>query len=237
MKLAKRYIFPPRPFHDPIPYDKIGMYAKYGWQTMLKYNDKRTEFSVSNNSVEIFNRHKSTHKTFTLSKELHDELLTVFKDIFGLDTADWSYADGGILDGKSKHISGLIVIWDILVRNSDWLLGSTYQERYNWLLEKAVAAGNKPFIVTINGQEFDFGIKLSEHVFLPRFFNDLSTAWELTQLVNKAAGWSTEGGGEPVLEGVILKNPSGILKPDNGKAENNNDWSARSRVRTGRHRN
>ena len=236
MKLTERYIFPPRPLHDPVPYDKIGMYSRYSWKAQVKYNDKRSEISISNGSVELFNRHKSKHKTFVLTAELREELLTVARDVLGLDVSQWSYLDGGLLDGKNRHISGLIVLWDILVREGDWLVGSTYAERYEWLLVRAMAAGGKPFLVKINGQEFDFGIKLSEHVFLPRLLNDYATVWEFVQAVNKAAGWKGPGDGEPVVEGVILKDPCGVLKPDNGKSENNNDWSARSRVRTGRHR-
>jgi hypothetical protein len=237
MKIAQRYIYPPRPMKEAIPFSQVKIYSQYGWVGQVKYNDKRTEISVSDNGVEIFNRHNSTHKTFTLSAALREELLTVFRDILGLDVSNWSYLDGGILDGKNKHISGLFVIWDILVREGDWLVGSTYQERYNWLLEKAIAAGGKPFIVTINGKEFYFGVRLSEHVFLPRVSEDFNSIWEFTQAVNQAAGWSTETGGEPVLEGIIAKDPNGVLKPDNGQEKNNTEWSARSRVRTGRHRN
>lgn len=236
MKLKERYIFPPRPLHDPVPFDRIGMYARYSWQAQIKYNDKRSEISVNNGLVELFNRHKSKHKTFTLTAELREELLVVFRDVLGLDVSQWSYLDGGLLDGKNKHISGLFVIWDILVREGEWLIGSTYGERYKWLLEKAEAIGGKPFIVEINGKQFDFGIKLSEHIFLPRVSNDYQAVWDFVHAVNTAAGWSTATGGEPVVEGVILKDPSGVLKPDNGVEENNNTWSARSRVRTGRHR-
>ena len=236
MKLKQRYIFPPRPLHDAVPFSEVQMYSTYGWVAQTKFNDKRTEISVSGNDVEIFNRHKSKHKTFTLTPELKTEILTVLRDVLGLDISDWSYLDGGLLDGKNKLISGLLVIWDILVRDGDWLLGTTYGERYQWLLDKAVAAGGKPFIVTINGQEFDFGVRLSDHIFLPRISEDFNSVWEFTQAVNKAAGWSTEGGGEPVLEGIITKNPKGVLKPDLGREANNCDWSARSRVRTGRSR-
>jgi hypothetical protein len=236
MKLQQRYIYPPRPLHDAVPFSEIQMYSTYGWVGQIKVNDKRTEISVNNADVQIFNRHNGTHKTFTLTAELKAELLHICQNILGLDISRWSYLDGGLLDGKSKFISGVLAIWDILVQEGDWLLGTTYGARYEWLLEKATAAGCGSFMVTINGQEFDFGIKLSEHIFLPRTFKDFNIAWDFTQAVNKAAGWSTETGGEPVLEGVIVKDPNGILKPDNGKEENNTSWSARSRVRTGRHR-
>jgi hypothetical protein len=203
---------------------------------MVKYNDKRTEISVNGGDVQLFNRHNSTHKTFTLSPELREELLTVFRDVFGLDISNWSYADGGLLDGKNKNIAGLLVIWDILVREGDWLVGSTYGDRYKWLLDKAVAAGGKPFLVIINGQEFDFGVRLSEHIFLPRFTEDFNSVWEFTQLVNKAAGWKGPQDGEAILEGIVAKDPNGKLKPDNGKIDNNTDWSARSRIYTKRSR-
>jgi hypothetical protein len=203
---------------------------------MSKYNDKRSELSISDGEVQLFNRHKSFHKTFTLTDSLRNEIITVCRDILHLDISKWSYLDGGLLDGKNKHISGMFVIWDILVREGDWLIGSTYQERYDWLLTKAKAAGNESFFVTINEQKFDFGIKLSEHIFIPRFWDTFESCWEFTKLVNAAAGWTSSTDGEAILEGIVLKNPKGVLKPDCGRPENNTSWSARSRICTKRSR-
>jgi hypothetical protein len=236
MQITKRYIYPPRPIHDPVPFDKIDMFRKYGWNVIqTKFNDLRTEISVDGTVVELFNRHKSIHKTFSLSSALRQEVLDVFH-LLGLDSSKWSYLDGGLLNGKNKHISGLIVIWDILVRDGEWLIGTTYGERYEWLHQKALVAGGEVFYVTINGQQFEFGIKLSEHIFIPINHPDTSTAWEFTRKVNEVAGWKGIGDGEPVIEGIMIKNQHGVLKPDLGKERNNEEWSARCRVRTGRHR-
>lgn len=228
MKLQERYIYPPRPSHDPVPFEQIGMYYAYEWKSQIKVNDLRTEFSVVSDTVTFFNRHKATYKNSVVPEYLPSEILEVCNKL-ELGTSEWSYLDGGMMCCKNKAVSGIVAIWDILVKRGDWLLNTTYQARYDMIVKS-----NEPFTITINGYNFDIGYKLSEHIFVPYIYDNFNEPWELTNAVNAAAGWKNVG--EPVLEGIVVFDPNGKLDPDNGKKENNVLWRARSRVHTGRHR-
>ncbi len=232
MKATKRYIYPPRPTHDPVPFNSTQIYKTLGWVAQLKFNDRRCLTSYESGTVELFNRHKRKFQDYVAPDWLQADLTHVIEDVLGLDKGGWSYLDGGLLDRKNKWVSNTIVIWDILVRNNDWLLGSTYIDRYNWLLDKAMQAGGQSFYLDVAGNQIDLGIKLGEHVFMPRLLNDYDEAWQFVQQVNDIAGWHNVG--EPLLEGIVLKSPSGTLQPGTREA-NNADWCVRSRVRTGRH--
>ena len=233
MQMTKRYLFPPRPAKDPVPYTQIDMFKGYGWVAQTKYNDHRLLISLDANGVEIFNRHREHPRAYVLPDDLRAEIVAVCHGLLGLSREQWSYLDGGLLHNKSRWLANTIAIWDILVREGDFLLGTTYSSRYNWLLSKVQK--DEPFLVTVGSQQFDFGIKLSDHIFLPRLWESYSEAWEFTQRVNAAAGWKGPGDGEPVVEGVILKDPQGILSVPT-REDNNTTWSTRCRVRTGRHR-
>ena len=229
MKIKKRYIYPPRPEHTPVAFENVGVYSRYGWKCQIKVNDLRTTFSVENGSVEFFTRH-AEHRKKDTPDYIAGEILAICEKL-GFGTSEWTYLDGGILQHKNKHLSGLVALWDVLVVRGDYLLKTTYQSRYDRL-----AKIEEPFNVAINGRSFDLGLKLSEHIFVPRVWDDIQAAWAFVREVNAAAGWEGRGDGEPALEGCVIKDMSGTLKP--GFGENNNvEWCVRSRVHTGRHRN
>jgi ATP-dependent DNA ligase len=230
MKLAQRYLYPPRPNEGSIAFEDTGDLARYGYQAQLKYNDKRLLISINNGDITLFNRHNSVHKTYQAPADLRREILQVCA-ILGLDLGDWQYIDGGLLHGKHRFFSNTIVIWDILVRNGEWLRGTTYQERYQWLLGKI--PNPQPYVVEIGGKKFDIGIKITDHIFIPHMTDDYEAVWKLVHEINEAAGWKNEG--EPLLEGIVLKRPGGKLAPG-FKPQNNADWQTRCRIETGRHR-
>ena len=146
----------------------------------------------------------------------------------------WSYLNGGLLDGKNRHFSGILAIWDVLVCEGEYLVGSTYGERHGWLEKKAAEHECGPYVVNIGGQEFTMGIKLSEHIFLTTSHPNAAIAWDFTQRMNAAGGWKGKGDGEPLVEGIVVKDQNGKLEYAM-KEDNNSCWSARCRVRTGRH--
>ena len=226
---SSRYIYPPRPMKEAVPFDSVDMYKRAGWIAQLKYNDKRTVFSVEGNQAEISSRHRGPHKTYTLSDALRAEIVEAAEK-FGLDLDKWNYLDGGLLHGKHRIMKDTLVIWDILVRDNDWLLDTTYKERYDSLV-----VSSDPFMVDVNGTEFDFGIKITENIFVPRLWDNYQDAWEYVKTVNEAAGWAEGEGGECLLEGLFLKDPNGRLKPA-VRENNNTDWQSRCRIRTGRSR-
>ena len=230
MQLKQRYIYPPRPLKDPVPFDKIGMYSRYGWLSQLKVNDLRTEFSVAGDGVEFFNRHNSKHQTSRIPLYMESEILEICRKL-GFGTTGWNYLDGGLMCCKNRQVTGIAAIWDILVLQGEWLLDTTYQYRYDLIAQR----NSEPFVITVGGKDFDIGLKLSEHIFVPRLYKDYNIPWQLAKDVNAAAGWSGKDDGENVLEGVVVKQMDGKLKPG-FKEKNNDSWCARSRFTTGRSR-
>jgi hypothetical protein len=207
------------------------VFHTYNWVSQLKVNDLRTEFSVAGGDVEFFNRHNGKHQPSRIPQYMATEALEVCRKL-GFGTDGWNYLDGGLMCCKNRQVSGITAIWDILVLQGEWLLDTTYQYRYDLIAQQ----NSEPFIITVGSKDFDIGLRLSEHIFVPRLYDDYNIPWQLAKDVNAAAGWSGKDDGENILEGVYLKNANSKLKPDNGKEVNNTDWGARSRFTTGRSR-
>jgi hypothetical protein len=81
MKIAQRYIYPPRPMKDAIPFSEIGVFHTYNWVAQLKVNDLRTEFSVAGDDVEFFNRHNGKHQPSRVPQYMATEVLEVCKKL------------------------------------------------------------------------------------------------------------------------------------------------------------
>jgi hypothetical protein len=80
-----------------------------------------------------------------------------------------------------------------------------------------------------------FGTRLSENIFVPRLIkpSEWEEAWAFLTRINQPFVEADPPVG-PLLEGLVFKDPEGILEM--GWQEKNNDsWLSRSRVATGRH--
>ena len=230
MKIAQRYIYPPRPQEGSVPQTELANFKSMGWQGQLKFNGSRLMLSKNGGEATFYNRHNDVHKRYNPPAWMQEEITEACM-LLGLDQSEWNLLDGELIHHKHKLFSDTIALWDILVRDSEWLLDTTYEERYNSLLAQ-LPPDPEMFYLEIGDEKFLLGIKLTEHIFIPILTDNLQGLWDLTQEVNKAAGW--DGEGEPALEGVVLKKPSGKLKPGL-KEKNNADWCTRCRVQTGRH--
>jgi len=145
--------------------------------------------------------------------------------------------DGGILDGKHKAIKDTIVIWDILVRNGDHLLGSIYGDRYSLL-----HVSDRPWNYQHpNGKTYQLGLALTPNILMPQnhTFDKWPKLWEMIDEIN--ATWTIGKPNDknyqchPLIEGLVFKNHKGSLQMG-FKEKNNSDWLMRSRVTTGRHK-
>ncbi len=147
--------------------------------------------------------------------------------MLGCEKAGWHLIDGGLLHSKHAAIKHTIVIWDILVRNSEWLLGRTYQDRYS-ILHLGATVEDWTF------SDHPFGKKFTDRIFMPINWesNNWDIVWRMVEQVNEP--YTVDGDIKPVLEGLVYKDMEGKLEM--GLSEANNDgWMARSRVKTGRH--
>jgi hypothetical protein len=131
---------------------------------------------------------------------------------------------------KHKALKDTIAIWDILVKDSEHLVGSTYQERYDLIAPTA-----QDYVFSAPHGKFVFGKKYTKDILRPvsRDSRHWDTMWDVVNAVNEP--YKTANGTlAPLLEGLVFKNPLGTLEPG-WKEKNNEDWLCRSRVKTGRH--
>ncbi len=227
------YIYPPRA-ETCVPRNEAKIFMDMGWKPQYKYNDSRCLIKIlPGNNIELWNRHGERFRTYTAPDWLHMELLEV-AGALGLTSDSWHLLDGGLLDQKHQAIKDTIVIWDILVKEGEHLLGTTYQERYQ-ILQNSISSEETFWYTHKTHQPINFGIKLTNHTLLARQYEpkDYESMWQTVQTVN--APYSTPTDIKPVLEGVIIKDPNGRLEMGY-KEKNNTDWMVKSRVTTGRHR-
>jgi len=227
------FIYPPRP-EQCLPRDQTDFLGEMGWLAQLKYNDSHLLVKYSNSQIELWNRH-GQRLNYTCPDWLQEQL-QVLRVELGLAENGYHLLDGGLLDSRHRAIKDTIVIWDILVRNGEHLLGSTYQERYNNIAQKAEIPWH------FNNHKFGltWGKSTTPNIFIPENWphQTWSDLWNLITEVN--APYTIGNPSDPnykispLLEGLVIKNPLGELGM--GFTEKNNaSWIMRSRITTGRH--
>ncbi len=232
-----QYIFPPRP-QDSIPRSETQLFSDLKWVAQLKYNGSRCLIKYlpakdgTNCDVELWNRHGERFRSYTCPDWIKDQLLEVHAQL-GLRVDEVSILDGEMIDAKHKALKDTIAIWDILVANGKHLTGTTYAERY----EMVFPTGNLDYTFSNNSGSFVFGTRFkdTENIFTPvsQSAEEWDGMWDIVHEVN--AQYKTASGDiSPLLEGLVFKDPDGILSPG-WKEKNNGDWMVRSRVKTGRH--
>ncbi len=222
----ERFIYPPRP-SSSIPLDEAKALHSMGFNFQLKFADTRNLIYFNRDgSITLWNRHGKVQKQFKLNDELTTQLEQV-RQLLGVKPGQLTVIDGGIIHNKTKFIKNTLVMWDILVLNDIYLVGTTYDERYQKLLD----------ITNYDYNIFGFkvGSGVTENIFIPTTFDinaELDNQWSNLMQINDKFGWKN-GIGDPAIEGVVLKRPDGVLSYS-FKEENNTDWSIRCRIPTKR---
>lgn len=234
-----RYIFPPRA-ETAIPRSELHYYADMGWTGQLKFNDTHILVKyLPGGDIELWNRHAERTRTYTLSDHLKEQLAEVGERL-GVSRDHYTLLDGGLLDQKHRAIKDVLVLWDKIVFNDDYLVETEYIDRYNDMTEAAEGS----WMYTPENSEWhdpvEFGMRLTDDILMPRCFdagpnNDWSDIWDIVHTVNKPyMPEPPELISSPLIEGVMLKDPHGTLEMA-VKESNNDGWMARSRVHTKRH--
>lgn len=222
----EQYIFPPRS-KNAVPKPDTAIFGELGWKAQLKYNDTRIIIKYcANGRVELWNRHAERLKSYQIPDWLMDELLEV-GTLLNLSAGTTTMLDGGLLNSKHKLIKNTIVIWDVLVLNDEYLIGTTYENRYGRIL--GISKGDWNYDVPTVGNT-KFGLAITKHIFTPESHNShmWDAMWDMINGVNEPFCQS------PLIEGLCFKNMAGKLEIAN-KETNNHSWYMRSRVTTGRH--
>lgn len=175
-----RYIYPPRPdlYHESmlpmLERNKDNVAQK-------KLNGTRTEVVIHpNGKIEIWDRHKSLQKAYKLSPEMKESLLALKKG------KGFYIFDGELLNNKVKGIKDILVLYDILVEDSQYQFEVSYEKRYEKLKK----------LFNIKKKKADlYGFKFTPNLYLiENYKKDFQKIFE--KFKNKF----------DVIEGLVIKN-------------------------------
>lgn len=223
------YIYPPRP-EGALPRGDHSIFADLGWIAQYKYNDTRCLIKFrTDGRIQLWNRHAEIIQGYNAPIELQEQLEQIRAQL----GPGYHLLDGGLLDKKHPSIKNTIVIWDILVQNGEHLIGTTYQERYDKLTDLTTGLA---WVYSDDHREtcYAIGSQITQDIFTPTCWEpkNWNKCWSLIDSINHP--WLNKGNG-PVLEGIMMKDPTGTLG-HGFREKNNSEWQMRSRITTGRHR-
>jgi ATP-dependent DNA ligase len=188
-----RYIFPPRPKNAINP-NELQFWDNGSMIGQIKTNGSNGVIFMNEMDIYIYNRHGQRMTNHNLN---HDELRSIYSG------KGWMVINGEVLNKSKKdelgnNFNGNFIIFDILVHNSEYLVGKTFLERVE-LLEKLYGK---------NSVEKDYLYSISEKIHLVKSFESgfKNLFDDLTPV--------------DMIEGVVLKRKNAKLEI--GNTENNN---------------
>jgi ATP-dependent DNA ligase len=204
--LQKFVMYPPRP-DGSIPPDTIQKYP--GWVGQRKWNGTRNLiFVMPDGSYELWNRHRQQHKQYKVSASMQNSLQEL---ISKLERGVFHVFDSELMDAKTTKLKDKIVLYDVLVHDGMYLLGTTYKERYKKLLN---ILGNPKDHESDTGRKL--ALKFNKNLWLSEVFTD-----KLEDRFKEAIGLDE-------IEGLVLKDPNGKLE-FGVRESNNGKWLIRVR--------
>jgi len=123
------YLYPPRPIQTT-HHTELGKYDNGQFFAQPKYNGTCCNVFISENELIVMNRHKGT----ITSNYSHIDFRNLHRG------KGWMVLCGEFLNKNKKGEDGnqfnlKFVIWDIIVYNNEYLIGSTFSERMGLLEE------------------------------------------------------------------------------------------------------
>lgn len=195
------YLYPPRA-ENALPLNKIAaLEKKGGWIAQVKKNGQNSVIFVSpEKEVFAMNRHNENHKTW----QFPAEAMEIYKRLPG---NGWYVLNGELLHNKVRGIRNIHYLHDILVENGQYLLATTYAQRYARLLMLLLGDKRKPEDKKSHFVLDDYTWLARNH---PRNFPELFKS--LT---------------DPEDEGIVIKKMEGVLA-----TKNNSSWTVKCRIAT-----
>lgn len=193
-----RYLFPPRP-KNPIDPSELDFFDNNTLIGQPKINGSNCVLFTDGRQTLVMNRHNSRLTGFNLNQ---DELNSLYRG----EKGEWMVLNGEWLNKSKKDETGNVlnhklVIFDILVYKSDYLVGSTFSERIDILTDLyGEKVSDKDYLYSISDNVYR--VKNYESNF-QEIFNHLSQI--------------------DFVEGLVLKRKNAKLEI--GNTENNNTKS------------
>jgi len=197
-------MFPPRPEGSVHP-DDLLQYP--GWWAQRKFNGTRTVIFIDpEGTATIKNRHKEDHRAYKLTGEMREAIRSL-----PLERGTWHVLDGELMHSKTKGLKDRIVVFDILVHDGEYLVGTTVKDRFDLLF---YAVGEPDTYEDETGSEL--ALRVNDNLWLAEMFDsDLPDRFRELNALDE-------------IEGLVLKDPGGKMQP--GVIEKNNtSWLIRCR--------
>lgn len=197
-----RYIYPCRP-SNAIPQNDINYWDNTNnMLSQLKMNGSNTIIFTNGDILRVMGRHNQLLSNFQLSKE--EIIENIYKPL-NLN-GNWLVLNGEYLNKSKRDENGLIfnhklILFDILVYNSDYLIGKTFEERVNIL--DSIYGQNS------SDKEYLYGI--SENIYRVKSYTN-----NFDEIFNKYTSID-------MIEGLVFKRRNAKLEI--GNTENNNTKS------------
>lgn len=190
------YIYPPRP-KNAVPTTELEFWDNGMMVAQPKLNGSNAVIFMNGKDVYFYNRHNQRMTNVQLGK---DELLKLYSG------EGWMVINGEYLNKSKNDENGLVfnhklVIFDILVHNGTYLLGTSFQDRVN-LLDSLFGK---------NDCEKSYLYSVTENIYrVKSFTSNFKIIFEELSSID-------------MIEGLVCKRKSGKLEI--GNTENNNTKS------------
>jgi hypothetical protein len=193
------YIYPPRP-KNPIPIEDISKWDNKMMLAQPKMNGSNCVLFMNGEYTYTMNRHGQRLTNFQLNKS---ELLELYKPV---KNGNWLVINGEYMNKSKSDEKGLVfnhklVIFDILVYNSDYLLGSTFESRIKMLDE----------LYGTKNSEKDYLYQFTDNIYRVKSYEN-----DFVDIFNKLTKID-------MIEGLVMKRKKAKLEL--GSTENNNTKS------------
>lgn len=197
-----RYLYPPRP-DTAVPPGMLGFYQKRNWHFQVKKNGTCNVIAVSGKKFECRQRHgaENVHKAWTPDAQYLKPFLTLLGK-------GWYVFAAELLHSKTTDIKNKNYIFDIMVCNGEYLVGSTFAERQKILYEL--------FSSKLKEEHYSHW-NLDEHVWLAKTFGPEHNMKDFYDSLENIED-----------EGLVIKNPTGRLELCT-KEKSNGSWMVKCR--------
>jgi len=189
-----KYLYPPRPKNSVSPED-LKFWDNNTLIAQPKMNGSNCLIFTNGDSFFVMNRHKQRLTNFKIKKE---ELSEIYRG-----NGEWMIINGEYMnkskgDEIGKVFNHKLIIFDILVYNGDYLIGSTFSERVN-LLDN---------IYGVTNSEKDYLFSVTDNIYRVKSYNS-----DFSNIFNKFIQVD-------MLEGLVMKRSNSKLEI--GLTESNN---------------
>jgi ATP-dependent DNA ligase len=188
------YIYPPRPLNS-IPSDELIYFDNNTLLCQCKLNGSNATIYTNGEKVIVMNRHNQRLTNFQINEA---EIKAMYRGNGSWMVINGEYMNKSKSDEKRQVFNHKFVIFDILVLDNDYLVGSTFEQRVLLLDE---LYGNVPC-------EKDYLWKASENIYRVKSYTR-----DFLELYNSLVEID-------MIEGLVLKRKGAKL--ERGNSESNN---------------